>query len=127
MIFGNLVGKRVLVVEDDYMQASDLAAILKGQGSEVVGPCPDVSCGQAAVLGGQLDAAILDIKLGSDLVFRLADDLARLDVPFMFVTGYDGYAIPEHFRHVHRLLKPATPDQIAVALAIVVAANETRH
>jgi hypothetical protein len=43
---------------------------------------------QAAADGG-LSAAVLDIKLEGEIVSPIADRLATLNVPFVFVTGYD--------------------------------------
>jgi hypothetical protein len=39
-----------------------------------------------------VDAAILDIRRGKELVFCLAGSLSGCKIPFMFVTGYDDCA-----------------------------------
>lgn len=48
----DLTTRKVLVVEDDYFIASDMAAALRGAGAEVLGPCPN----QEAMLDTVADA-----------------------------------------------------------------------
>ncbi len=66
-------------------------------------------------------AAVLDVHLNGKEVFPLADRLAELQLPFIFATGYGARGIPE--RHAGRpvLQKPFAPDDLARALASVVA------
>lgn len=96
----------VLVAEDDYMIADDIAAALEQAGATVVGPMPDLKrafC-RLAVANG-LELAILDIRLGRDLVFPLADALMNEDVPFIFFSGYDELIIPDRFSKAIRVSK----------------------
>jgi DNA-binding response OmpR family regulator len=83
-----LKGARVLVVEDEMMAASMLELVLGDAGCVVVGPAASVADALALATGGPLDAAILDVNLGGEPVFPLADTLAGRRVPFLFVTGY---------------------------------------
>jgi len=78
---------RVLVVEDDYMQAQALGVALGGGGFGVVGPVGSVD-GALELVDSTIDAAILDIHLGDGVVTPVAEALAALDVPFAFVTAY---------------------------------------
>lgn len=52
------------------------------------------------------DAAILDINLDDALVFPLADELARLGIPFLFATGYSSDVVPPRFADRVFLEKP---------------------
>lgn len=83
-----LEGARILVVEDEMMAASMLEMVLADCGCVVVGPVPTVEMGLALAKNGALDAAILDVNVGGDPVFPIADMLAASRVPFVFVTGY---------------------------------------
>lgn len=83
-----LKGARVLVVEDEMMAASMLEIVLGDAGCIVIGPAPSIADGLALIEGASVDAAILDINLGGDPVFPLADALVQRQVPFVFVTGY---------------------------------------
>lgn len=83
-----LKGMRILLVEDEPIVAWDLAENLKGCGCEIVGPAFDLAEAQELVTVEAIDCAILDINLGKEKVFPLADRLAERAIPFCFVTGY---------------------------------------
>jgi CheY-like chemotaxis protein len=107
MLNESLSGQRVLVVEDEYFIAEDVAGALRRAGAEVVGPVPSEAAARGAIMRcGTLDLAVLDINLQGATVFALADMLADLGVPFVFATGYLEESIPERFRHVPRWGKP---------------------
>lgn len=53
-----------------------------------------------------VNCGVLDLNLGGEMVYPLADALAERHVPFLFTTGYDDGAIPSRFEHVIRLQKP---------------------
>jgi DNA-binding response OmpR family regulator len=101
-----LAGKRILVVEDEYFIASDLKRALAEAHATVVGPVCDIEKGLAIVASQQLDAAILDVNLEGAHCYPVADALAAHDVPFLFTTGYDAWALPENYRSVPRITKP---------------------
>jgi CheY-like chemotaxis protein len=83
-----LEGARVLVVEDEMMAASMLEMIFGDCGCVILGPVPTVEQGLALASDGPIDAAILDVNLGGQPVFPIADALSARQVPFVFVTGY---------------------------------------
>src|SRR3712207_954447 len=91
-----LAGRRVLVVEDEYFIADDIARALRKLGAEVVGPLASRDEALDAFSSGQsIDAAVLDINLRGDAVYPVADALRGRKVPFVFATGYDPATIPE--------------------------------
>jgi len=96
-------GLRLLVVEDDYFIAVELAHSLERLGADIVGPAGSVA-DALELLGahaGKLDGAVLDIHLGEELVFPVADALMARGLPFVFLTGYDPLAIPEPYARAH--------------------------
>lgn len=115
-------GKRVLVVEDEYLLADDLRDTLEEEGAEVLGPVADTD-GAFALIGPgeQVDAALLDINLSGESVFPLADALVERGVPLAFATGYDRQAIPERFAAVARLEKPVRSREIIATLRALIA------
>ena len=118
MADSNLQGRRVLVVEDEYMIAEDMRATLADAGAEILGPVPTIA--EAADLidaDPDIDAALLDVNLRGDMVFDVADTLAARGVPFAFVTGYDRTTMPERFIDTPHLEKPVKPAQVAAILA----------
>ena len=117
--FEDLRGRRLLVVEDDYGIANDMARFLDDAGAEVVGPAGTVEDALELVESEAtaLDAAALDINLHGERVYPVADALAARGVPFVFATGYDAQVIPEAYAGVPRLEKPVDRAQLARALA----------
>ena len=84
-----LGGKRVLIVEDEPIVAMCLEDMLIDLGCEVVGPASRVQEGLTLAETEGLDAAILDVNLGADYSYAIADALSERGVPFAFATGYD--------------------------------------
>ena len=99
--------RRILVVEDEYIMAQDLRYELEDAGAEVLGPVPSVT-GALTLLAREAppDAAILDVNLGGEMVYPLADILRQRGIPFMFATGYDLRALPPEYATVPRCEKP---------------------
>ena len=103
----SLAGRRILIVEDDYLLAEEMARDFAGRGAEVLGPVPDLDRAFALLdARAEIHAALLDIDLQGQKVFPLASELKRRDIPFVFTTGYDRAAIPADYRDVPHLEKP---------------------
>lgn len=96
---------RILVVVDDYLLASKLVRDIIAAGDVVVGPFADVH--EAISRAGLVQAAILDVKVGGETSFEVADSLFRNEVPFVFVTGYNNEAIPARFQQQRIYVKPS--------------------
>jgi len=127
MQFTDLFSKRVLVVEDDYLQASDVALALEEQGSEVIGPYPGLESSLRNLEATTVDLAVLDIRLGScELVYDVADKLDQARIPFVFTSGGNPNDIPDRFSSVRCLLKPFSLGQLAAELALLVAEGKER-
>lgn len=102
-----LAGRRVLVVEDEYLLADDLCRSLKAAGAEVVGPAPSVDRALGLLEAGPApDLAVLDVNLGGEPVLPVAEALAARGVRFALATGYDAWALPETLIDVPRCEKP---------------------
>ncbi|KLK93984.1 chemotaxis protein CheY [Microvirga vignae] len=118
---GALARCRVLVVEDEYFIADDMAKALEKLGAEVVGPVPKREKALALISSGEkIDAAVLDINLRGEEVFPVADALAAHGIPFVFATGYDASSIPPSYAAVPRWEKPFSPDALSRALPAIV-------
>jgi DNA-binding response OmpR family regulator len=102
----SLAGLRVLVVEDDYLLAKEVASTLREYGAVVLGPVPDVARGRALLTNSLPDCALLDINLKGQFVYELAEELIRLGVPPIFTTGYDSSFLPEQLSGRACLQKP---------------------
>jgi DNA-binding response OmpR family regulator len=101
-----LAGAKILIVEDEYLVAAELKAILSGLGAEVVGPVSRLQPARELARSQRLDGAVLDVKLDGDTSFPLAEDLLVRGVPILFMTGFDRSIIPELFGSAPCLPKP---------------------
>jgi CheY-like chemotaxis protein len=113
-----LQGRRLLVVEDEYLVAAHLAYTLEELGVEVIGPAGTVEEALQLVEseGSRIDGAVLDVNLHGVRVYPVADALAARGMPFVFLTGYDVTALPEAFRGVPRCEKPVETALLAKSL-----------
>ena len=105
-----IAARRVMIVEDEALVALVLADHLTEFGLSVVGPCANVAEATAAVEANDLDAAILDVNLGKELVYPVAELLSKRGIPFVFVTGYGPESIDSRFAHAAVLEKPVERD-----------------
>lgn len=104
-----LLGKRIIVVEDDYLLARDMCSELRSRGAKILGPAPTPFYA-AQLIGSasktRIDAAVLDIRLHGFEVYDLADELVARRIPFLFATATDRNEIPKRFKHAKVLNKP---------------------
>lgn len=107
-----LRGWRILVVEDNFLLAETLRDLLEDCGCELVGPAPRVSIA-LPLCSPDLNGALLDINLGQETCFAIADRLVEQGVPFIFLSGYsDGAIVPDRFSAVPCLAKPYDRQEI---------------
>jgi CheY-like chemotaxis protein len=112
-----LVGRRILVVEDQYAIALGLCESLDREGAHVVGPAASVEDALLMLEGaGPLDLAVLDIKLRGGPAYPIADRLEQLGVPYLFTTACEVDEIPERYRDVPRFDKPVRLTSIIEAI-----------
>ena len=55
----------------------------------------------------------IDVNIGGEFVYPLADELMRRGVPIMFVTGYQANTIDARFKNAPVLTKPIEADDLA--------------
>lgn len=84
----DLTGLRVLVVEDEMMVAMLMEDMLADLGCIVVGPISRLDEAMESISELELDCAVLDVNLGDQSVFPLADLLRERGIPYAFATGY---------------------------------------
>ena len=101
-----LSGCRILVVEDNYLQAADTCDWLRQAGAEIVGPTGDSNEARRLIEQEHVDRAVIDINLGAGPVYDVAVTLEERKVPFLFATGYDEQILPPRFKSVPRVEKP---------------------
>lgn len=83
----HILGRRVLVVEDEAVVARDMEQTLSAAGVRVLGPAASVVSALALIGAERPDAAILDLELRGELVTPVAQRLREMNVPFMLSTA----------------------------------------
>lgn len=103
----------ILIVEDDEIQAMDLAAMVEDVGGEVIGPVATVAEALALLNQQQIAGAVLDANLLDRNVTPVALQLIDLAVPFVIHTGI---GLPDElaaaFPHVSVIMKPSRPETV---------------
>lgn len=111
---------RVLVVEDEWFIAADMADALSDAGMAVLGPVgtvPDaLGLIASAAADGGITAAVLDVNLGGELVTPVVAALTAIRVPFLYATGYNAWRTPGEDGAVPFLQKPFAPDAVVHAV-----------
>lgn len=124
----SLLGLRLLVVEDEAMIALMIEDMLDAFGCVVVDVAGTLAKGLAIADDEQLalDGAILDINLGGEQVYPVAERLRRRGVPFIFCTGYGRAGLAPGFTHVPTLAKPYQAEDLENMLVSVMG-DARRH
>ena len=99
-------GNRVLLVEDEILVAMMMRDILTELGFSVIGPFSRVAEAMVAAVHEEFDAGIIDINLGGEFVYPVADVLVARKIPFVFITGYGVESIDGRFANVPIIKKP---------------------
>jgi CheY-like chemotaxis protein len=111
-----LQGLDVLVVEDESMICLLLEDMLKDLGCKVVGMAGNFKHAVELAERERIDVAILDVNLGGQLVFPVADILSGRGIPFVFATGAGAGSLPAQWQGHCSVQKPVTVDMLANGL-----------
>jgi CheY-like chemotaxis protein len=111
-----LAGLRVLVVEDEMMVSMLIEDMLADMGCVVVGPASRLDEAIELMKASELDCAVLDVNLGGQPIFPLADLLRERGCPFAFATGYGDAGLRDVDRGSPVLQKPFREGDLARVL-----------
>lgn len=114
-----LEGRRILIVEDEYMIAVDMQEWLSDAGAVVIGPVPRVEQAIDLIAEiGNLCAAVLDINLGGgETSYPIVDRLNELRVPYLLATGDVRLLDRPEVGNSPRLEKPIREKELIGAIA----------
>jgi DNA-binding response OmpR family regulator len=107
---------RLLIVEDEWLIAAEYVAFLRSHGYSTAGPFPRVAPALAAIEAGGIDAALLDVNLGTETSMPVAHLLQARHIPFVFLTGHASRQELSIFGAAPLLSKPVMPKEL---LAVV--------
>jgi DNA-binding response OmpR family regulator len=99
---------RILVVEDEFLIAMELAAILEAHGFLVIGPAATVDDALEILRRERPDAVVLDLNLRGKTATPVARQLRELDLPFVIASAYSNRDLPsdDSLRGVANVGKP---------------------
>ena len=112
-----LNGVRVLILEDEFVLADDLARAVRDEGGRPVGPVATIEQAKELIARERPDAAILDLNLRGEMASDFIRGLRATHLPCLIVSGYGEDARPASVSDVPRIEKPASPSLVIAALA----------
>src|SRR5436305_14935220 len=101
-----LAGKRILVVEDDFMIADLLCDWLTRAGATLVSPTDQSALALGVVAAETLECAVLDVRLASGTCQNVAWALRVPSVPVLIVSGLPPADLPSDLRVAPYIQKP---------------------
>lgn len=118
-----LSGRRVLVVEDEMMVLMNIEGALADLGCTAISVAATVEDALLLLESESFDVAMLDVNLGGEASYSVADALARRSISFVFSTGYGEHGIEARFDDRPVLRKPYSDEQLGAALASLLPAG----
>jgi DNA-binding response OmpR family regulator len=114
-----LSGRRILVIEDDYLVAQMLTNYLEDAGAVVIGPLGWIDETLAFIENNlsAFDIALLDLNLHGKKSYEIADLLVKRNIAFVFASGYGADGIEGEYRRYPRCTKPFNRLALLAALA----------
>jgi DNA-binding response OmpR family regulator len=101
-----LRGLSILIVEDEYFIAMQLANAIECCGGSVVGPVADLETARDLARQESVDGVILDLMLNGKISLSFADELMSRGTPVILATGYAQSHIPERYSDLPQVTKP---------------------
>jgi CheY-like chemotaxis protein len=109
--------RHVLVVEDNLIIALDTEDMLRKIGVKTVLVASGVAEALRLIEQHPPDFALLDVNLGEETSFDIAEMLAARGSSFAFTSGYgEPVVFPDKFSHVQRLRKPYSIESLRALL-----------
>ncbi len=117
--------RRILLVEDGFFIALSVVDFLESLGCEIVGPALRLHTGLDLARTELLDAAVLDINIAGQMVWPIAEELERRNIPFLFLSAYSkNLVVPVAFASKIRLEKPMNGELLQRSLAKIFTREE---
>ncbi|RAZ72956.1 response regulator [Mesorhizobium atlanticum] len=119
-----LLGRYILIAEDNNSVAVSLGEAFGAQGAKVLYPFATIEDVLDLIMSSQpIDAAVLSLTLQGEETFVAAENLVRRHIPFVFLKGHNAPEIPGHFEGVGRFDKSGNLADTAHHLTRIVLAT----
>jgi DNA-binding response OmpR family regulator len=113
----DLVGVKVVLVEDESAVALAIEDMIQDLGCELVGSVASLARAQQIMGSESFDVAVLDVNVRGEAVFPIAYLLVERGIPFLFSTGYGQGAIPQDLANHPAITKPFSIETLARAMS----------
>lgn len=117
--FVSLDGLNILIVEDEAVVSFLVEDMLQDLGCTAVWHASSVKEALGILSDQRPDAAVLDVNLRDELAYPVAEQLEKLEIPFIFATGYGRKGIPADWLIKPVVQKPFDADALRDALNLV--------
>lgn len=112
----------ILIVEDEYMLARDLQIELEDAGAIVIGLAGSAESALDHIRKAvRIDVVVLDLNLGGEDAFVVANELAGRRIPFIIASGYDNQEVTLRYPNAVTFNKPYSVNRMInfIRLALV--------
>ncbi len=113
----DLENQHVLIVEDEFLIAMDLAETVREAGAEVVGPAASVNEALDLLTSHEITVAVLDVNLGKEMSLAIAERLLCDHIPFVYHTGQGALLGAFSWPEAPIISKPAIPSVFVAMIA----------
>lgn len=114
---------RVLIVEDEFLIARDVANALRAAGCEIAGLAGSPADALALLEAHGCDAAVLDANLKGTSAEPVAKWLREHDIPFLVLSGYVGSQLGGELARAPFMAKPYIATELVSAVKSLGEAN----
>ena len=120
---GRTVGS-VLILEDEALVSLLMEDAVRDLGAKDVHVFSNVEAARDIAEHGDVDCAILDIRMQNGTSREIADILSRRGVPFLFSTGSGLESIPAEYHDRPLVSKPFADDDLRAGVLAALASAE---
>lgn len=106
---------RIMIVEDDFIIADEIASIVGDAGYAVIGPIASVKEAETRLTADRPDFAVVDANLRETSSATLIHALREMGIPFCLCTGYRLDDLGE-FGEAVVLQKPVDPRSLVTTI-----------
>lgn len=121
-----LQGKRILIVEDEFVVGELLRTCVEREGGVAIGPALTEQIAIDLLSREQPHAALLDVSLIDGSSVQLAGYLEARAVPYAILTGYSVEALPLELKRAPYLGKPVAPGPLVEMMEQLVSSSASR-
>jgi DNA-binding LytR/AlgR family response regulator len=103
---------RILVLEDDLLNALLIEDSLRFAGHRIVGPVGTISQALTLIDNREVDAAVLDFQIHGEISSGVGRRLDDLKIPWAITTAHAPSFVLPQISHVPVLIKPFTVGEL---------------